>query len=161
MAIQDSLRDEPIETPLGPLRLRIGLHTGTARPTGNDYAAATMDKAARVESQAPPGEVLLSPETKAMVAQLRNVAFEETAPANLKGLDRTPLFRVVRSPGGDAGGAAPRKPLSELQNPYRLRDTANYKTFKGRTAETEALLDSIDTCTHTAILDCSAWARPR
>jgi class 3 adenylate cyclase len=151
MAIQDSLRDEPIETPLGPLRLRIGLHTGTARPTGNDYAAATMDKAARVESQATPGDVLLSPETKAMVAQLRNVAFEETAPADLKGLDRTSLFRVVRSPGGDAGGAAPRKPLSELQNPYDFATTANYKTFKGRTAETEALLDSIDTCTHTAI----------
>ena len=150
LAIQHSFRDDPIATPLGPLQLRIGLHTGTAQATGHDYDAATMDKAARVEQQAQPGDVLLSPQTKAIVTQLRNVSFEETAPADLKGLDTTTLFRAVKET--DAGSdAAPRRPISEMQNPYDFATTANQKTFKGRTLETEALLDSIDTGTHTAI----------
>jgi class 3 adenylate cyclase len=149
LEIQHSLRTDPITTPLGPLQLRIGLHTGAAQPTNEDYDATMMDKAARIEREAQPGDVLLSPQTTAIVAQLRNVSFEETAPANLKGLDATTLFRATKQT--DTNATTPRPPISELTNPYDFATTANYKTFKGRTVETEALLDSIDTGTHTVI----------
>jgi class 3 adenylate cyclase len=150
LQIQHSFRHEPIRTPAGPLQLRIGLHTGTAQPTGHDYDAGMMDKAARVERHAQPGEVLLSPATRAVVSQLRNVSFEETALAELKGLDATTLFRAVRHADADRD-VAPSRPLSELQNPYDFATIASHKTFKGRTLETEALIDSIETGTHTAI----------
>ncbi len=156
LAIQHSLGADPIVTPLGPLQLRIGLHTGMARPGDEDYTGSTMDKAARIQTQAEPGEVLLSQQTKTLVAQLRNVRFDETPQVELKGLESGPLFRAVREAGwsADPGSSAPepgRRPLSELQNPYDFATTANQKTFKGRAFETEKLLDSIETCTHTVI----------
>jgi adenylate cyclase len=56
LRIQEQLCDNPINTPLGPLRVRIGLHTGIASPTGGDYIASTIDKAARVLSKAESGQ---------------------------------------------------------------------------------------------------------
>jgi class 3 adenylate cyclase len=156
LAIQDSLRIDPIATPLGPLRLRIGMHIGVARPTDEDYTASMVDKAARIQSHAAPGEVLLSPETRAVVAQLRDVFFEETPALELKGLEMSSLFRVSRGSGMGAAGGTGRAGgsvagLTDFENPYDFATVANHRTFKGRTFETEELLDSIATCTHTAI----------
>lgn len=82
LAIQHSLGADPIVTPLGPLQLRIGLHTGMARPGDEDYTGSTMDKAARIQTQAEPGEVLLSQQTKTLVAQLR---LRRDAPGGVEG----------------------------------------------------------------------------
>jgi class 3 adenylate cyclase len=154
LAIQDSLTHNPIQTPLGPLQVRIGLHTGVASASDHDYAATTIDKAARVQVAASPGEVLLSPETKSMVSQLRNVCFDQTTPVELKGLESTALFRASRQQTGSSSGPViinDRSSLEEFDNPYDFATTANGRTFKGRTVETEELLDSIETCTHTVI----------
>ena len=99
LAIQDSLKSEPIETPLGPLQLRIGLHTGMAQATHDDYTGATIDKAARVQANASPGKVLLSAETRALVARLRNVDFEETSTVELKGFGTAALHQRSGSRG--------------------------------------------------------------
>ena len=42
LRIQHSLHYHPIETPLGPLQVRVGLHTGIAGPSGGDYIASTI-----------------------------------------------------------------------------------------------------------------------
>jgi hypothetical protein len=153
LAIQDTLRKEPIDTPLGPLQLRIGVHTGNARPDGEDYTASTIDKAARIQAEAVPGAVLISDETRVMVSQLRGVGFEQSPSTELKGLSSGPIFRAFRSGGvsDPTASMVTRPSLSEMDNPYDFATTANDRTFKGRTVETEELLDSIETGTHTAI----------
>jgi class 3 adenylate cyclase len=150
IGIQRSLHAEPILTPLGNLQLRIGIHTGSANPMDSAYTASTIDKAARVQAAAAPGEVLVSEETHAMVKGLRGVTFEVIEPCELKGFGNVTLYRAIaRDPS--AQDTAARLPLSELENPYDFIATANQRTFKGRMPEAEDLLDSIQTGTHTAI----------
>ncbi len=169
LRIQDGL--EAVQTPLGPLRVRIGLHTGIAGAADGDYAAATLDKAARVQSQADGGEVLLSRETHALVVgKVQGVTFTSAGTVDLKGLGAEELFLALRPGAGRAcppppappapepdsappeGADAPAGPdLFRLENPYNFSGTATSKTFKGRQAELDELLDSIESGTHTAI----------
>jgi predicted ATPase/class 3 adenylate cyclase len=51
-------------TPL-PIRIRIGMHTGYAQPTNDDYTAMVVNQAARVVGAARGGQVLLTEETAA------------------------------------------------------------------------------------------------
>ena len=98
LQIQDQLCASPIATPLGPLQVRIGLHTGIAAPIGRDYIASTMDKAARVQSKAEPGQVFVSRETHALVTgKLRGVAFERAGTFELKGLEPEDLYRAFHA----------------------------------------------------------------
>ena len=153
LEIQDSLRDAPIHTPIGPLQVRIGLHTGLSH-TGAKPGGSTIDKAARVQAHGEPGAVFISHETQVMVARLRNVRFEPMPPVDLKGLGTEVLFRASRVESGARGGAdvAPRlTELADMENPYDFATVANYKTFKGRRHEMEELLTSIESGTHSAI----------
>ena len=55
---------------LGPLRVRMGLHTGEAEldPGGDEYAVShTKNRAARIMSAAHGGQILISQETKDLV----------------------------------------------------------------------------------------------
>ena len=151
--IQDSLRSAPIQTPIGPLQIRIGIHTGVSH-TGGNVGGAAIDKASRVQTHGEPGAVFISHETHVLVAQLRNVRFEETPSVNLKGLGQQSLFRASRVAAGSECNpplAQRLARLAELQNPYDFATVANYKTFKGRRQEMEELLTSIETGTHSAI----------
>jgi class 3 adenylate cyclase len=126
LRIQDQLRANPINTPLGPLQVRIGLHTGIASPTGGDYIASAMDKAARVESKAEPGQVFVSRETYTLViGKLRGVDFEKAGTFELKGLESENLYRAfqtgVRTSGADTPRISPHSvSLAQLQNPTHL-----------------------------------------
>jgi class 3 adenylate cyclase/AAA+ ATPase superfamily predicted ATPase len=151
--IQDSLRSAPIQTPIGPLQIRIGIHTGVSH-TGGKVGGAAIDKASRVQAHGEPGAVFVSHETHVLVAQLRNVRFEETPSVNLKGLGPQSLFRASRVAARSECNpplAQRLARLAELQNPYDFATVANYKTFKGRRHEMEELLTSIETGTHSAI----------
>jgi predicted ATPase/class 3 adenylate cyclase len=48
-----------------PIRVRIGMHTGYARPTNDDYTAMVVNQAARVVGAARGGQVLLTADTAA------------------------------------------------------------------------------------------------
>src|SRR5690349_733328 len=48
---------------VGGLRVRIGLHTGTLQPVGGDYYGPTVNHAARIESSAHGGQIVLSEST--------------------------------------------------------------------------------------------------
>ena len=50
-----------------PGRIRIGMHTGYARPIDGDYTALVVNQAARVAGAAPGGQILLTAETAAGV----------------------------------------------------------------------------------------------
>jgi predicted ATPase/class 3 adenylate cyclase len=66
LAAQLALRDEAWG-PTGPLRVRMGLHTGAAEIRGDDYHGTAVNKAARVMDVANGGQVLVSAATAELV----------------------------------------------------------------------------------------------
>lgn len=108
LKIQARLTETPIPTPLGPLEVRIGLHTGIADPKDGDYIAASIDKVARVQGKAGGGEVFISHETHALVAgKLHGVAYERLGDFDLKGLGPQELYRVVPASASPAPREGP------------------------------------------------------
>lgn len=96
--IQRQLREEPIQTPLGPLKIRIGLHTGMAGPTSGDYSASTIDKTARVQNKAEGGQILLSLQTYALVTgRIRGVGFQRAGMFDIKGMPQEELYLLAPS----------------------------------------------------------------
>jgi len=97
LEIQEKLKEANIQTPDGPLQVRIGLNSGQATPTASGYTASAADKAARVQSQAAPGFVLLSYETHGLVVgNIPTLAFAEIGKFDLKGLGTMPLYQPSR-----------------------------------------------------------------
>jgi serine/threonine protein kinase/class 3 adenylate cyclase len=107
----DLLTHKPVPTPDGPLRIRIGLHTGMADPAKDGYTASTLDKAARVQSRADAGTVLLSREAHALVmGKIKSVSFVRAGAFQLKGLEPEELFRAeiaVAAPPGRTKANSP------------------------------------------------------
>lgn len=107
--IQSSMAKAPVNTPLGPVQIRIGLHTGQAKATATGYTSSAADKAARVQSRAEPGQVLLSSETRELIRhQLPSLATHSVGEQELKGLGAFELFAVTRA----GATATPPSPLS-------------------------------------------------
>jgi hypothetical protein len=99
LRIQRHLEAHPVATPTGDLQIRIGLHTGIAGPTGDDYIASTVDKAARVQSKAGGGEVFVSQQTQVLVSdRTQGVRFEPRGTFDLKGLQSEELYEAKPHP---------------------------------------------------------------
>lgn len=97
LEIQEQLKAANIPTPDGTLQVRIGLNSGTATPTGLGYTSSAADKAARVQSQAGPGLVYLSPETHGFVTgKVTSLAYADLGPVELKGLGPVTLYQAFR-----------------------------------------------------------------
>jgi hypothetical protein len=91
---------EAISTPLGPLQVRIGMHTGAplAGPQdANDYIGHEVDYAKRVSALASGGQILLSETTAALVrgARIAGLALHRHGEQELKGIGRIPLFELL------------------------------------------------------------------
>jgi class 3 adenylate cyclase len=79
-----------------PIRVRIGLHTGTAIERGGDYLGQNVALAARVAAQAAGGEVLATGEIAEACAG--DFAFASVGPVDLKGFDGSyELWHVERA----------------------------------------------------------------
>ncbi len=109
--IQQALRDQAMQTSQGPLRVRIGLHTGTPivykDPVSQriDLSGTDVDRAARVESLACGGQILISEETR-LLAKPSDVL--DWGLWELKGLGRHRVYEVLypgKSPERPAGRA--------------------------------------------------------
>jgi class 3 adenylate cyclase len=99
LRIQRHLEAHPIATPLGDLQIRIGLHTGIAGPSGDDYIASTVDKTARVQGKAGGGEVFVSQQTQVLVSdRTQGVRFEPRGTFDLKGLQSEELYQALPGP---------------------------------------------------------------
>jgi class 3 adenylate cyclase/tetratricopeptide (TPR) repeat protein len=142
--IQRRLTAEAIETPNGPLQIRIGLSSGPATPENGKYTAAAADKAARVQSAAAPGGVFLSGETYGLVrGKIRGVDVRSTGEFELKGFGKEELF--VASMGQQPVSQVPpsgqhSKPLSTAipNNLPRLQ------SFFGRETELATIREALD-----------------
>ena len=62
----------------GPIRVRMGLHTGTPTPTGEGYVGSDVHRGARVAALAHGGQIVLSPATAALLEASRSAISDFT-----------------------------------------------------------------------------------
>lgn len=111
--IQKRLSAQPIETPRGPLRLRIGVHSGFPEFFDDSWHGTDVDTAARIEAAATERQILLSSRTYELVRHMTDVRFLARGDFALKGVDRVTLWEA------DWDGKGPR-PTSARPLPTRL-----------------------------------------
>jgi class 3 adenylate cyclase len=98
MAIQRSVGASH-EHPDAPLRLRIGLHTGEIVDMDGDVLGQNVVVAVRIAGHARPGEIVVSGLTRDLTAAGGDIAFDEGAEVELKGLSQPwRVHRVSWSP---------------------------------------------------------------
>ncbi len=134
--IQQRLTSSPIQAGAGPLKVRIGLHTGSPivyrDPVSKliDLSGKDVDKAARVEGLASGGQVLISEETKT-VAKPKEV--HDWGLWELRGLGRHRIFEVLWP------GKIPERPVGHpWLTPIRFPTK-----FVGRETERTEIMDVI------------------
>lgn len=112
--IQKRLNDQPIDTPRGPLRLRIGVHSGFPEFFEGSWHGTDVDTASRVEHVAAERQILLSSRTYELVRHMTDVRFHPRGEFALKGVDRIALWEA------DWDGKGPRptsvRPLSSPEH---------------------------------------------
>lgn len=112
--IQKRLNDQPIDTPRGPLRLRIGIHSGFPEFFEGSWHGTDVDTASRVEHAATERQILLSSRTYELVRHMTDVRFHPRGEFALKGVDRIALWEA------DWDGKGPRptsaRPLSSPEH---------------------------------------------
>jgi class 3 adenylate cyclase/tetratricopeptide (TPR) repeat protein/TolB-like protein len=120
--IQQRLAEAPIQTPRGPLRLRIGIHSGFPEFFEGSWHGTDVDTTARVESAASERQILISGRTHELTGDMADAKFHFCGEFALKGVERITLWDV------DWDGHGPRRPtalpLEEVRRRRRRRATA-------------------------------------
>jgi class 3 adenylate cyclase len=93
-AIQDAIGAEFDGHPDGPVRVRIGLHTGEVLKDEVDFYGKNVVLAARIAEQARGGEILASAVVRELAESGGDIRFDDEREVHLKGLAGT--FRVFR-----------------------------------------------------------------
>lgn len=94
--IQESLTRAAIHTPLGQLRVRIGLSTGYGEPKNNDYISDAVNLASRVQKHCLPGQVYFSFDTYGLVeGKLLGLSFNDLGHLKVEGFGKQRLFSVL------------------------------------------------------------------
>jgi class 3 adenylate cyclase len=95
-AIQDAIGRDLAEHPDGPIRVRIGLHTGEAIREESDFYGRNVVVAARIADAAEGGQILASSVVKDLAESSGDVTFEEPRELELSGLaGRHAVYRVA------------------------------------------------------------------
>ena len=95
-AIQDAGAAGLAKHPDGPIRVRIGLHTGEAIRQESDFYGKNVAVAARIADQARGGEILASSVVKQLTESAGDVGFEDAREVELAGLAGThAVYKVV------------------------------------------------------------------
>ena len=130
LAAQLALADEPWSLP-EPLRVRMGLHTGTAEERDGDYYGPSLNRAARLMAAGSGGQVLLSVATQELCrdALPPDTSLLDLGDHRLKDLSRSEhVFQLVHP-------ALPAEfpPLRSLDNPDLSNNLPQQSTsFIGR-----------------------------
>ncbi len=117
--IQQRLTAGPIETPLGPLQLRIGIHSGFPEFFEGSWHGTDVDTAARVEAAATARQILLSSRTYELIRHMTDVRFHSRGEFALKGVDRMTLWEADWDGKGPRPTAA--RPLGEIERQRSMR----------------------------------------
>lgn len=121
----------------GEVRVRMGLHTGVARPTPEgDYVAVAMHEAARICAAAHGGQVLLSADTARMVRPVLppEATLVDRGPFLLSGFDEPERIYQLGHPALRSGFPPLRASPAQSHNLPNLR-----MPFIGREADLEAV----------------------
>jgi eukaryotic-like serine/threonine-protein kinase len=92
--IQKRLAANPIVTPRGDLRLRIGIHSGYPEHFEGSWHGTDVDTAARVEGEATERQILISSRTYELVRHMTDVHFHSHGEFALKGVDPMALWEA-------------------------------------------------------------------
>lgn len=117
----------------GPLRVRMGLHTGPAEYRGNDYFGGTLNRVARICAAGHGGQILVSESLSAMIdGTLEGLTVKSLGDFRLRNLNRVEKIFQVNVQGLPQDFP----PLRSQQNlPHNLPIPAT--TFVGREQEME------------------------
>lgn len=137
VAGQRALLSHAWPSPAGQPKVRMGLHSGWARPHGGEYASPEVHRAARVAAAAHGGQVLCSAATAAHCQPLAgDLRLRDLGLFRLRGFDdRERLFQLV-APGLPQVFPHPR---TEAASTHNL--PAQITPFVGRRAETARLAE--------------------
>ncbi len=118
---------------VGPLRVRMGLHTGAAEFRDSDYFGGTLNRASRISSAGHGGQVLCSQTVKDLLsAQMPELRFVSLGDFRLRNLSQLERIYQVSAPG--LPDSFP--PLRSQQNlPHNL--PVSQTSFVGRSGELE------------------------
>ena len=95
-AIQDAAGRDLSAHPDGPVRVRIGLHTGEAIREESDFYGKNVVIAARIADQARGGEILASSVVRQLTESAGDIRFEHLREAELAGLSGThDVYRIM------------------------------------------------------------------
>lgn len=123
-AIQQRLCAEPIATPSGPMRLRIGIHVGTPEYFENSWHGIDVDIAARAQSAGSPGQIIVT-EAAALKAMgdVPHITFRPLGTFALKGVGDLRLWDA------DYDRNKPRRPAIESIEQRRRKRIATKAAF--------------------------------
>jgi predicted ATPase/class 3 adenylate cyclase len=133
--VQERLASSPVKIDAESLKVRIGIHTGIPRvdpdPAGRfDLEGRDVNKAARIESLARSGQVLISEETNTIV---KPQASHDWGRWEMKGLGPQRVFEVLLQ------GRSPQMPAGRM-----WRDPVRFLTsFVGRRKEVDELIELV------------------
>lgn len=114
----------------GPVRVRMGVHTAEARPTGEGYAGRELHRAARIAASGHGGQVVVSAATRALV----DGEVTELGEHRLKDFDEpVALFQL---------GTAHFPPLKTVSNTNLPRPVSSFVGRQRERAELVALLSN-------------------
>jgi predicted ATPase/class 3 adenylate cyclase/Flp pilus assembly protein TadD len=138
VAAQRALAATPWPAPVGPIQVRMGLHTGMAEERDGDYFGPNLNRVARLMSAGHGGQILLSRATEELVRDRLppGVTLRNLGEQRLKDLIRPEsIFQVVAP---DMVNEFPPLKTLERKTHNLPRETT---AFIGRERETAALID--------------------
>jgi predicted ATPase/class 3 adenylate cyclase len=140
ISAQRTLVEEDWEA-TGPLRVRMGLHTGAAELREGDYYGPAVNRAARLMAAAHGGQIVLSNATEELVRDdlPPTVSLEDLGEHRLKDLGRTEHVFQVHAPGLPS-----LFPALQSLDAHRTNLPAQSTSFVGREAEVEAVRELLD-----------------
>lgn len=95
--IQRSHEEEPINTPSGALKVKVGIHYGAPLRDGDRFIGQEVDYAARVVALAKGGQVLLSKTMAVLIeaAKIQDIKIDFLGEYELKGIGTVPISEIV------------------------------------------------------------------
>jgi CHASE2 domain-containing sensor protein/class 3 adenylate cyclase len=95
--LQKNHREQPIATPLGPLQVRIGIHTGSPTRSNGDYIGQEVDYLVRVADLAQGSQILLSEVAAVLIRNsgVRNLKIHNHGQYLLKSIGEVPIFEAL------------------------------------------------------------------
>ena len=134
----------------GPIRVRMGIHTGTAQLTADGYVGPDVHKAARIAAAGHGGQVLISSETRASLDSQDGMDGEVTDLGEHRLKDFGQPVAIYQL------GAEQFPPLNTVSNTNLPRPTA---TFVGRHQEVADVGALLTEWGPTGVADRTRWNR--